>query len=141
MLLAVAEDNPGKGARLLFSNTSLAPNAFAALQALRPAGPEVVPSPVPCELVVDLSASEVRQAALSFAPGFSGGPSEFPPILLRETLPCGPSTVQKILLTAFNKIVNTLSNGHVSPSLAAFWASARLIGLGKAGGGSPTNRG
>jgi len=55
VMLAVTENNPGKGARLLFSNSAPAPDAPATLQALNPAGPEAAPAPVPAEPVVELS--------------------------------------------------------------------------------------
>ena len=135
VIAAAAEHNPGKGARLLFSNSAPAEDAQAQLQALHPQGSPVEAGPLPADDAVCLTADMVQKSALSFAPGSSAGPSGFRPVYFRELLRCGPTQVQDALLQALTSAVNLLANGKVPSSLAPFFACARLIGLRKDGGG------
>ncbi|NJL55677.1 hypothetical protein HC928_11090 [bacterium] len=76
---------------------------------------------------------EVRQAAMSFPAGSSGGPDGLRPQHLKDMLP--NDNVDIGFLSALTGFVNTVLTGLCPPSIAPYFFGGRLIALKKKSGG------
>ena len=76
---------------------------------------------------------EVRQAAMSFPAGSSGGPDGLRPQHLKDMLPI--DNVDIGFLSALTGFVNTVLGGLCPPSIAPYFFGGRLIALKKKAGG------
>jgi hypothetical protein len=107
-------------------------NVESALQALHPPASEPFCPPPDLAVGEDFTVEEVAEALRGFAPGTAGGFSG----LMPQHLKCErPTAVYLRLLQQIARLCSDFAWGRLSPSCLSALAGARLIALGKKGGG------
>ena len=131
-LRAVGDGAISKAARLLSEELHSVPtDCQAALQALHPCADAPALPAGSFPIGDDFSLEEVLQALSSFAPGSSGGFSGLMPDHIK-----GPeSPAQTSVLGHLARICSDFAWGRFPPEHGAILAGARLIPIGKTGGG------
>ena len=132
-LRAVRDGALGKAARILSQDSYPLPEDVpGALRALHPPAAHPLPAFNELPTAEDFTVDEVLACLRTFAPGSAGGPSG----LMAQHLHCATPTPPFIrLLQQLARLCSDFAWGRLPPPVAAGLAAARLIPLGKKGGG------
>ena len=132
-LRAVRDGALSKAARILSQRSfPVRDDIQAALQALHPAASEPFCPPVDTAVGDDFNVEEVSEPLRTFAPGSAGGFSG----LMPQHLKCDrPTAAYLRLLQQLARVCTDFGRGRLPPACPAALAGARLIPLGKKGGG------